>query len=240
MVRSSREDLDDRLMLELDGPGLEPGNVSPLKVLELAASFFSLVDGNAHAQGVTLELSGLEILNKCVAVAVRADNLVLARRLADLSRHQISGREEPPQGFRDHISRARAAMRHLSAGETVRVQVGAWSRPISSIESDLAPPLDSWLAVRAMPIRIGGKQPVVRLESALEDEPFSLRTTHEMARTLGPYLYRAIDIEARISRDFDGLVATGELVSFDPVDEDADPVEAWRGWYREDQRPTKD
>lgn len=240
MARRSREDLDDRLLLELDGPGIEPGNVSPLKVLELAASFFALVEGNARAQDTALQLTGLEILNKCVAVAVRTNNLTLAKRLADLSRHQISGREEPPQGFREHVSRARAAIRHLGAGETVRVQVGAWSRPLSNVETDAVPPLDSWLSIRTRLIRIGGRQPVVRLESLLEDEPFSLRISQEMARTLGPHMYRELDIEAQISRDADGLIAQGELMSFEPVDEDADPIDAWRAWYQAEQHPAKD
>ena len=168
----------DRLVLELDGPGLEPGTVSPTHFLELAAAFFALVEGNARAQDIPLELRGIEILHKCVAVASVPNDLGAARRMADLSCKQISGAEEAPHGFRELVERNRQAMHRLGAGE-VRVQVDRWSRAITSSGAEPSEPLDAWLTIRARPFRIGGKLPVVRFESLLEDD-FSLRVTPEM------------------------------------------------------------
>ncbi len=220
----------DRLLLELDGPDLEPGTVSPTRFLELAAAFFALVEGNARAQDVPLVLRGVEILNKCVAIASVPNDLSAARRMADLSRKQISGAEEAPHGFRELIDRSRLAMRRLAPGEVVRVQVDRWSRPVSSNAAAPTEPLDAWLAIRARPFRIGGKLPVVRFESLLEDD-FSLRVTPELERLLAPHLRRELDIEARVSRDPDGTISGGELLGFEPVDEHGDPQTQWRAWY---------
>ena len=241
MARRSREDPQgpelpaappDRLLLELDGPGLEPGTVSTTGFLELAAAFFALVEGNARVQDIPLELRGVEILHKCIAIAAVPSDLRAARRMADLSRKQINGAEEAPHGFRELVERNRQAMRRLAPGEVVRVQVDRWSRSLSSSSTEPVTPLDSLLTIRARPFRIGGKLPLVRFESLLEDD-FSLRVSPELERQLAPYLRQELDIEARVSRDPDGTISGGELTSFEPVDADSDPQTQWRAWYRD-------
>lgn len=247
MARRSRDDPQgpspsvapaDRLILELDGPGLEPDTVSPTRFLELAAAFFALVESNARLQDVALELKGVEILHKCVALASIPNDLRAARRMADLSRKQINGAEEPPHGLRELVERNRLAMRRLAPGEVVHVQVDRWHRAISTVGAEPTEPLDALLAIRARPFRIGGKLPMVRFESLLEDD-FSLRVTPEMERQLAPHLRRELDIEAKVSRDRDGTISGGELLSFDPVDEDADPQTQWRTWYESVSSPEK-
>lgn len=247
MARRSREDpqradpavvSQDRLVLELDGPGLEPGTVSPTSFLELAAAFFALVESNARAQDIPLELRGVEILHKCVALASVPNDLRAARRMADLSRKQISGAEEAPHGFRELVERTRRAMRRLDPGGVVRVQVDRWSRSIASSGTEPSEPLDAWLTIRARPFRIGGKLPVVRFESLLEDD-FSLRVTPEMERQLLPHMRHELEIEAKVARDPDGTISGGELLSFDPIDEHADPQTQWRAWYQTVTSPEK-
>lgn len=233
MARRDKSSLvpDDRLLLELDSPGLQPGTVATSPLLELAASFFALVEANAAAQERSLDLVGLEILDKCVALAARPNDIRLAREMAELSRRQIGGLEELQHGTRERVERVREAMRQLGPGQVARVQIAAWSKTLKAVEQDVAPPLDSQLSIRARPIRIGGKRPMVRFESRLEDD-FSLQTTQDTARQLGQFLWREVDIEAKVTRDVDGTIAGGTLISFEPVDEDADPQTAWRDWYR--------
>ncbi|MDC0722550.1 hypothetical protein [Nannocystis bainbridge] len=243
MSRRSREDAPsvvppDRLLLELDGPGLEPSTVKTATLLELAAAFFALVEANAEMQEKSLDLVGLEVFNKCVAIAAKPSDLRFAREMAELSRRQIGGSEELPRGTKERVDRARNAMRRLAPGEVARVQIATWSRPLKAIEQDVAPPLDSLLSIRARPIRIGGKQPIIRFESRLEED-FSLQTDQTTARKLGPYLYREIEIEAKVSRDLDGTIATGRLMNFEPLDEDVDPQRVWRDWYRAVNDPEK-
>ena len=48
-----------------------------------------------------------------------------------------------------------------------------------------------------------------------------------------------LDIEARVSRDPEGTISSGELLSFEPVDEDADPQTQWRAWYQAVNNPGK-
>jgi hypothetical protein len=42
-----------------------------------------------------------------------------------------------------------------------------------------------------------------------------------------------MDIVARVERNDEGLISSGELVGYDPVDLQLDEFEAWKRWHRE-------
>lgn len=91
-------------------------------------------------------------------------------------------------------------------------------------------PLDSILSVRAVPLQIGGLNPLAHFRSEFEPEPFTLSVTESLARKLGPYLYKEVDIEAKVARGADGRIERGRLEEFEPV-EDGEPRPAWRAWF---------
>jgi len=57
-----------------------------------------------------------------------------------------------------------------------------------------------------------------------------------MARALGGCLYREVEreveIEAEIARDEVGVISSGRVLAFEPV-ESGDPVEAWDKWFEQ-------
>jgi hypothetical protein len=60
-----------------------------------------------------------------------------------------------------------------------------------------------------------------------------------VARQLARHLYTEIDFTARVCRDEDGAIESGELDEFFPLD-DRDPVSAWRAWFNENAKPWND
>lgn len=72
-------DDDGHLKLEIDGPGVKPETLDPLVTLELARAYFRLLRRVAEEREVSLELTGLAIEDKSVAVLVGRERLPVAR-----------------------------------------------------------------------------------------------------------------------------------------------------------------
>jgi uncharacterized membrane protein YgcG len=96
--------------------------------------------------------------------------------------------------------------------------------------SDL--PAESSLSLRASLVCVGGAKPAARFESHSEDRPFTLNLSIKFAQEIGRYLYRDLDIVARVHRDADGVIEYGQLQEFIPVTND-DATANWRDWYRD-------
>lgn len=222
--------LDRRVVLELDGPGVFPETVDAALVLELAAAFFALVQGNAVEDAAPIALRGIEILDKCVAIAVPVDAIELVLPYTEAARLQLIGEQEPPRGLTTIAERGRSALRRLPEDHTAKIITGTWTRALSLPKPRDVQPLDSILSIRAVPLRIGGINPLARFRSEFEPEPFTLSVTESLARKLGPYLYKEVDIEAKVGRSADGTIERGRLEEFEPV-EGGDPRPAWRAWF---------
>lgn len=216
LARDDQEDASDgggegqELLFEVDGPDVHPHNIDAVILLELAASFFSLVAAEAASTGAELRLDGVEIRDKCAAVVVRASNGLVARQAADQTRQILSGTSEPPKGATMHVMRFRNAAQHLDreryqlrAMGSNRDQI-AWQMPIALPAEIRTRPLDSWTTMRVRVERAGGAHPAVRFSSVLERGDFTLRAKAELAQQIGKYLYQEGDLEARIERGLDG------------------------------------
>jgi hypothetical protein len=229
VANDGRPDLDRYVVLEVDGPGVSTSNVDVPAFLELAAAFFTLLKANANESATPLGFTSVKIEDKCVALCALPDSIDIAKDSADQALRQIAG-EDAPHGLATLAERARIAVRRLPTGQSAKVIVGPWVRPVVVAPGEPVAPLDSMLSIRARPIRVGGKKPAVRFSSEMEED-FTLTATADQARELGSMLYRDVEIVARVSRDAAGFIEGGRLESFEIV-EDEDPRPAWRDWFR--------
>lgn len=73
------------------------------------------------------------------------------------------------------------------------------------------------------------------VELHIEDENVTIRLLADMktAREVGALLSSEIDAEVEIKRGADGLIESGELLSFVKVGRAAHPMALWRKWFRE-------
>jgi hypothetical protein len=223
-------ELDHDLVLSVDGPGVRRASVDVPLFLELCASFFQLVKANASEDAVSLDLTGIRLVDKhSAALAAGVSSAALARASAEQALRQIAG-DDAPRGLARLADRARSAVSRLPEGHTAKVVAGPWVRPIVVSRSQDLGPFDAILAIRAVPLRVGGKKPAARFQSRLEGE-FTLDTKADQARALGAHLYEEVEIVAKVARDPDGNIESGYLESFACVAPEG-PATAWRAWYQ--------
>jgi hypothetical protein len=222
---------EDELLVEIDGPDVAPSTVDPVGILSLAASYFSLLQNLADDQGIELQLTGIEVRDKCAALACRTSDRGAARELTGLVASYVSGAKALPKGYRGDVEQLRQAILRLPPHQKARVVVGPdWEMPLAvDADVDDAPPYET-IHRRARPIRVGGKAPAVRFESGSEEHPFTLETSLDDAKAIAGYLYQDLDIVARVQRAPDNRIS-GCLIGFEPL-ADGDATEAWRSWYR--------
>jgi hypothetical protein len=229
-MQAKDSEIDDRLVVKIEGTS--PSTVDAQAALRLAASYLDLVRSLADEEGAPLRFTGIEILNNSVGFAFHASAPDVAREAATRAARYVSGEEQPPRGAASATRNVKEALRHLPGPHSARVIVGPWScdLAIGPASSDL--PAESSLSVRAKLIRVGGTKPAARFESASEERPFTINLSIDLARKIGPFLYRELDIVARVHRDAEGMIEYGELVEFIPVADD-DATSGWREWYRD-------
>jgi hypothetical protein len=221
---------DDQLVVKIDGTS--PSTVDAQAALRLATSYLDLVRSLADEEGAPLQFTGIEILNRSVGFAFHASAPDVAREAATRAARYVSGEEQPPRGAASATRSVKDALRHLTGQQSARVILGPWSRDLAlgTVASDL--PAQSSLSVRAKLIRAGGTKPAARFESPSEERPFTLYLSIDLARKIGQFLYRELDIVAKVHRDGEGIIEYGELLEFIPVADD-DATTGWREWYRD-------
>lgn len=220
------------LLVEIDGPNVSPTNVDAVSALALASAYIQLITKVAADEGLDLTFSGLAIWDKCAAIGVKPSDRSAALACAKTATAWIVGQREPPHGCVDLVRAVKSAIRSLPVDQHARVLAGSWKRPLSLNRKIAKREPAEILSVRATPIRLGGTRPAARFESRSEEKQFSLEITREVARELGKYLYRPIDIVARVERDSDGNIEYGVLQEYHAVSED-DPTVAWREWFHD-------
>lgn len=223
---------DDRIRLEIDGPGVSPASLSTTAALDLAAGYFSLVERlSEDMSDEPIRFSGLALEDKCAAFAVGSpsspDKLWEFVGQAMLA---IAGTVETPRGTGQFVERVRAAARRLPAEQTVRLLYRGRATDLPRAKDQHVSYKESTtLLVR--PIRVGGSSPTVRLTSPSEDEAFTVRLRNEnQARAIAAYLYQDIEAELVIQRGPSEAIVTGTLEAFSPL-EQGDPAAAWRAWF---------
>ena len=86
-------------------------------------------------------------------------------------------------------------------------------------------------SLRVLVTRVGGVKPRGTFKSKAERRAFSLDLAgEEQASRLGAYVYKTVDIDALVTRDYDGNIEVGILRDFHPL---VDDHEAWTAWFRE-------
>lgn len=223
---------DDRIRLEIDGPGVSPASLSTTAALDLASGYFSLVERlSEDMSDEPVRFSGLALEDKCAAFAVGTsappDQLWEFVGQAMLV---LAGTVEPPTGTSQLVSRARSAMRRLPGNQSVRlIYRGMVADLPRAKDHHVSYKESTTLLVR--PIRVGGSSPTVRLASSSEEEAFTVRLRNEdQARAIAAFLYQEIEAELVVQRGPGGAISTGTLESFSPLQQ-GDPATAWRAWF---------
>ena len=222
---------DGALRLEIDGEQVEPDTIDARRTLELAAAYFELLTKIASSRGSVLELRGLRVENKCVALRSLPNSADVAREAATEADDYISGREEPV-GVMELVKRVRAARRALPPGHSAKVIIGPWECPITAVEDAPEWPPYATISLRAEVVRAGGARPRARFRSDSEPDEFTLDVSEATARELGAHLYREVDITAHVHRDENDRIRGGQLEEFFPL-EDGGAREAWRQWVQD-------
>ena len=230
---ASQPDEATDLRVEIDGDGVNPDTVDARSTLELASAYFDLLVRVARLRGAEVELKGLQVVSKCIALATVPTSLPEAREAAAEAQDYVAGREEP-HGVVVAVRRVRDAVRALPLGHVAKVIIGPWQRQLPR-DGDVprVPPYAS-VMVRARPVRVGGTNPRVRFKSESEETEFSLEVTEEQARELGSLLYREVDIAATVWRDENDAIRGGRLEDvFAVADAHDDLRTVMRRWLKE-------
>lgn len=94
-------------------------------------------------------------------------------------------------------------------------------------------PMRELLSLRATVNNVSGApHPHVRLESRMEDKPFSLRINRDFAKRLGKVMLAEIELQAKVQRNADGHIESGRMIEFEPVSSRDETVTAWTEWYK--------
>lgn len=218
--------------LEIIGEDVSVSTIDAPLLLEIAASFFALVQGNAKDAEKDIILQGISITNKCVQVAAITNSPSVAQLFVQKTHMQISGELPAPRGLTDLARRAQNALRRAPGNWQIIYKAGQWSKPISIIPKKVRP-MRELISLRATVNKVtGAPNPHVRLESHIEKRPFSLRINRDLAKRLGKVLLTEIDIQAKVQRSVDGSIESGRLTDFEPVDLAGDTITEWKDWYK--------
>lgn len=240
---------NERLWIELDGPGAEPSSVDVPSFLSLAVGWVGLFKEVARALSVEVPLKGMELRNKCTMILIGAPkNDLVAKVLRHLDK-VIAGEIDqlldlPP--INEARFRLGDAVRHLppecsaSFGykdyiRTMSVSDFEYENEADDVEPETNNSFTSHANLRVSVVRVGGTSPKVRLKSKSEEKDFTLCTSKHVAESLAKHLYKDVDAQMLVCREKG--VLRGTLISFSAVT-NIEPVVAWRKWYTDNARPS--
>lgn len=229
----------DGFMVEITGERASPFEVDTLAFLQFASSYIELVSltaAEALDDEAGLTFTGVQVLDKCVAVAARVSDPDVAQEAAAMAAPWVRGTSVPPRVLAPYVSRAQEARRRFPSFQEARVIVGPWSMPIeaAALQAVADSRRASRTTLRARLLRVGGKEPRARFESRTEPRPFSLRVTPELARMLGPSLYQDVEIVVSVIRDADDAIVEGSLLEAVQVKSGTpqEIIQAWRDFHK--------
>jgi hypothetical protein len=230
----SEPENDDDLVVEVDGEGVHLNTLDAPSMLELAGSYFALLQKLAEEREESIDLVGLRAFEKCGSIATRPSDPELARQAALDAHRLLSSWSSPPRGLVQAVQRVRTARAALPSHYTASVKVRGFVRALAPEPAEALheSPYET-LSLRAQLMRVGGRKPRAAFKARAELRPFSLDLASEdQAKQLGPYLYKRIDLVAVVVRDAAGNIEAGTLKEFEPLSGD-DPARAWREWFRD-------
>lgn len=230
---ATTDDEDKQFAVEIDAAGVEPDNVDARRTLELVAAYFDLVARVAGTDGYDVTFRGISVVKKCVLLGTQINDPDTVRNAATTAQRYMSGNESVPQGLQKPVDRVKNARRKLPPDYNVKARIGrTWELPIlADAAPSIGPPPTSITSLRVKVIRVGGITPRAKLASDSEADEFSVLLTEELARVLGHFIYKEVDVDLHLDRDADGNITGGQVVGVHPLD-DVDTIEAWRDFYR--------
>jgi hypothetical protein len=219
------------IKIELQGPGVEPATVDARALLDLASAIVDIVMRLGEEAKTPVRLTGLEVINKCAAVATYATPSDVAQTLVAQALTLVTVGGEMKRGLDAPVKRARRAINTLPAGHHARLIVGRWKKPLTAPALDRVYRPEATTTLVARPVRVGGQKRTIQFESFSEEHPFTLRATEEECRKIGAVLYRDVEISFTYRRDGDGHVVDGVLDDFRRLDGDAtfEDLQTWIG-----------
>lgn len=232
--------------LEVDVDGVHPNNVDAVSFLQYAAIYLEGLQLVARLSDGELTFTGLEIVDKCVAVRSRANNADLSWNAVGQLDNFVAGTVAPPRKYR-LISHTRALIasreRFVStlpkpARKTVRTVVRV-DEHVSQLRLPPEPAADQFRyrtieTIRAKVERLAGAELKVRLVPVL-GRPFIVELSSEkQALEVRHYWLDEVDVDVEVERDLGGEILKGRLLRFNPLEEGSG-VELWRSWVDENE-----
>ena len=220
------------IALEVNGEGVSVETVDAPLLLDIASSFFALVQANAKHENKEISLNGITITNKCIQIAAHTNNANVAQFFVEKTHLQISGELPALRGVSDLIRRAKTALRRAPSDWSVIYKAGTWAKPISLAPKKIRP-MREMMTSRATVNKLNGApHPNVRLESRTEAHEFTLKIKKDHVRRLGNVMLSEIDLQAIVQRTPDGIIESGKLIDFEPVKEITSTIKEWEVWYK--------
>jgi hypothetical protein len=226
---------DEDLKFEIDGPDVHQRTVDAESALALFLSYLELVRKAAKERGAELAFHGLEVEEKCLRIAsLPSDGLAALAGARDVSA-MLARQMTVPYSLQKSITTFRRRLEQFPQRiDRTTVQVGRSER----LEVEVSwnePPVSTILETfsgRVIVKRVGGATPTVRLRSRLEPREMTLDAEKDLAEKIGAFLYKEVEVDARVRRDEKGMIVGGNLLDFEPVT-DEDPTTAWGNFFRE-------
>lgn len=224
---------DRRLFFVLEGPGVKPETVDIATALSLAAEYFDLVRRIATLDDKPFTLTGVWVEAGSARFASMPSSVTRARAASNQLRAYVRGRALPPPKLDAPIGKFRRALEQEAARFGAAFRIGNTHQKLDLAKPSGAERSTAVTSMRARLVRLGGAEPAARFSSKTEPDEFTVTLPNEeIARQLGPHVYREVDIVVRISRDEDGAIESGELIEFEPL-QGGDAAAAWREWFKE-------
>jgi hypothetical protein len=223
---------EKEILFELDGPGVRPETVDPVAFMRLAESFLRIMLRVADAQGVGLTFQGLEVREKCAALAVKVSSVGSARLTAQVAGRVVRGTHPAPRGAEGLVGETRKLVQALNPGTRAGMRIGRQTVGIKSPEPPKAESPWETTELRVCPLWVSarGDDPRAELASASEALPFTLKLSIDHARQLGGMLRKNVDVLVRVCRGADGRIADGRVVEVFEL-EGHDVAGTWRRWF---------
>lgn len=223
---------DDKIRIEVDGPGVSPQNVEPLSVLNLGRAFFVLLHKLAEERDVPLKFFGLTVEDKCMALAVRTSDPSAAALLTAEAPRLLALEDIPTKNIQASLNALRDAIGQLPSGYRVKAMVRRQDFDLQPKRTSAWVPPRATAQLRCRLAFLGGiNKYSAQFTSVSEDRTFTLDVTEEDALHLRPYLFELVDVDAVIQRNAQGLIARGILKGFRPV-ASGNAAKEWRKWFR--------
>lgn len=224
----------DDLLIELDGDGVAPDAVDAGSLLRIATSVLDIVEKLAVEKGRTVQFNSLNVLDKCVAIAVGSSDPDVLKSVVPEVELVLVGDRPVPRGTQRSVETLRVTLRKLPPGHHVKLLQRETELPlvIRDLEEPTATSITSF---RATLVKVGGKSPAAQFRSAFQ-ERITLGMSRDLAIRIGALLYKEMDIVARVSYTHEFDIKKGTLLDFKAVDDLRDPVAELRAWYQEAKR----